>query len=296
MQKKMILSVSPHFHSGTSTRLIMRDVLIALMPAVAASIIFFGWRAIVLQTVAVFSAVLAEYCCQKIMRRKITIDDLSAVVTGLLLALCVSSAMPWWAVSLGAIFAIVVAKMLFGGLGFNIFNPALIGRAFLLASYPVFMTTWLKPFDTLTGATPLAVLKEHSGEIPGLLNLFFGSVGGSLGETSALAILLGAGYLFFRKVIDWRIPGVYLFTVVVFALLTGQSPLFHLLAGGLLLGAFFMATDYTTSPMSTKGKLIFGAGCGIVTMVIRLYGGYPEGVCYSILFMNMFVPLLDRIK
>jgi electron transport complex protein RnfD len=274
----------------------MRDVLIALLPAVAASIIFFGWRAILLQVVAIFSAVLAEYCCQKIMRRKITIGDLSAVVTGLLLALCVSAAMPWWAVSLGSIFAIVVAKMLFGGLGFNIFNPALIGRAFLLASYPVFMTTWLKPFDTLTGATPLAVLKEHSGEIPGLLNLFFGSVGGSLGETSALAILLGAGYLFFRKVIDWRIPGVYLFTVVLFALLTGQAPLFHLLAGGLLYGAFFMATDYTTSPMSTKGKLIFGAGCGIVTMVIRLYGGYPEGVCYSILFMNMFVPLLDRIK
>lgn len=296
MQKKIILSVSPHFHSGNSTRLIMQDLLLALMPAVLASLIFFGWRALVLEIVAVLSAVLTEFACQKIMRKKVTIDDLSAVATGLLLALCVSSAMPWWAVSLGSIFAIAVAKMLFGGLGFNIFNPALMGRAFLLASYPVFMTTWLKPFDSLTGATPLSLLKEKAGELPGLFSLFLGNVGGSLGETSALALLLGAGYLLYRKVIDWRIPGAYLGTVAVFALLAGQNITFQLLAGGLLLGAFFMATDYTTSPMTTKGKIIFGIGCGIVTMVIRLYGGYPEGVCYSILFMNMFVPLLDKIK
>lgn len=292
----MILSTSPHFHSGTSTRLIMQDILIALIPAVAASIVFFGWRALVIELSAVISAVAAEHITQKVLRKKTTIDDLSAVVTGLLLALCVSSFLPWWVVSLGAVFAIVVAKMLFGGLGFNIFNPALMGRAFLLASYPVFMTTWFKPFDSVTGATPLGILKEHSGTLPSLWSLFWGNVGGSLGETSALALLLGAAYLFYKKIIDWRIPGSYLLTVALFAVLTGQNIGFHLLAGGLMLGAFFMATDYTTSPMSTKGKIIFGMGCGIVTMVIRLYGGYPEGVCYSILFMNMFVPLLDRVK
>ncbi len=296
MNRKLILSVSPHLHSGTSTREIMIDVLIALFPAAIFSVLLFGLKALILIVVSILACVLTELICQLIRKKPLAIGDFSAVVTGLLLAFCVSAALPWWMIALGGFVSIAVAKELFGGVGFNIFNPALIGRAFLLASYPVAMTTWPKPFDMVTGATPLGMLKERAGEIPALSNLFFGNIGGSLGETSAILLLVGAAYLFYKKVIDWRVPAAYFGTVAVFALLAGQQILFHLLSGGLILGAFFMATDYATSPMTTKGKLIFGAGCGILTMTIRLFGGYPEGVCYAILIMNMFVPLMDKIK
>ena len=291
-----ILSVSPHIHSGSSTRIIMRDVLIALTPATLVSIWLFSWGAVITLTVAIVSAILAETVFQHYAKRPITIHDFSAVVTGVLLAFCLPATLPWWATALGSIFAIVVVKQFFGGLGFNIFNPALAARAFLLASYPVFMTTWVKPFDTVTSATPLVALKFHFASMYSLKDLFLGIHGGSLGETSALALLIGAVYLLARRVIDWRIPTAYVGTVALFAFCAGQNVPYHLLAGGLVLGAFFMATDYASSPMRTKAQLIFGAGCGILTMVIRLWGGYPEGVCYAILIMNMFVPLLDRMK
>jgi Na+-translocating ferredoxin:NAD+ oxidoreductase subunit D len=291
------LSVSPHIHSGNSTREIMQDVLLALMPAAVLAVVFFGLPAFVVMAAAVIASVLTEYLLQKILKRPVAIGDYSAVVTGLLLAFCLPPATAWWAAALGAVVSIAIAKQLFGGIGFNVFNPALIGRAFLLASYPVMITTWTKPFDTITTATPLALNKAGLlTELAALWSMFVGNIGGSLGETSALALLLGAGYLFFRRVIDWRIPAAYLATVAGFMYLVGQNVGFQLLAGGLILGAFFMATDYATSPMKTKGKIIFGIGCGVLTTVIRIWGGYPEGVCYAILIMNMFVPLIDRIK
>jgi electron transport complex protein RnfD len=287
----------------------MRDVLIALIPAWLAAVFFFGWRAVWLTAVCVGAAVLTEYLAALFFRRKNYLNDLSAVVTGLLLAFVLPPTLPLWAAAWGAVFAILVVKELFGGLGHNIFNPALSGRAFLLASFPLFMTSWTRPFDVLTTATPLALAKTgqlldtvtsaavQTGAVESVVHywdLFWGNIAGSLGETSALALLLGAAYLLCRRVIDWRIPLGYLGTVALFMFLAGEDAVFHLLAGGLLLGAFFMATDYTTSPMTRRGKWIFATGCGILTSVIRLWGGYPEGVCYSILIMNMFVPLIDR--
>jgi Na+-translocating ferredoxin:NAD+ oxidoreductase subunit D len=291
-----VITVSPHIHSGNATHKIMRDVLIALTPAALVAIWLFSWPALLVMVVSVATSVAAEYVFQKCAKKPITINDLSAVVTGLLLAFCLPPTTPWWAVFLGALFATVVVKQFFGGIGCNIFNPALAGRAFLMASYPIIMTTWVRPFDAVTTATPLGALKEHLPLVFSLKDLFLGTIGGSLGETSALALLIGAAYLLLRRVIDWRIPTAYLGTVALLMTLLGQNVPYHLLAGGLILGAFFMATDYTTTPMRTKGQLIFGLGCGIITVVIRLWGGYPEGVCYSILIMNMFVPLLDRLK
>jgi len=293
---KKVLSISPHLHSGNSTREIMLDVIIALIPASFAAVVFFGLRAFMVIFVAMGTAVLTEMFFQAMFRKKVTIDDYSAAVTGLLLAFTLPSTTSLWAVALASFVAIGVAKQLFGGLGFNIFNPALVGRAFLLASYPVMITTWVRPFDTLTGATPLNLLQQGAEILPGKLALFLGNVGGSLGETSVFALMIGAGYLFYKNIIDWRIPTSYILTVIIFMLISGQDAVFHVFAGGLMLGAFFMATDYTTSPMTTKGKLIFGCGCGLLTSLIRLYGGYPEGVCYAILIMNMFVPLLDKMK
>jgi electron transport complex protein RnfD len=274
----------------------MLDVLIGLSPAILAAIIFFGLPALMVLVAAIVSAVVTEFLFQKMFKKKSTITDLSAVVTGVLLAMCLPPSMPWWMVAIGSFMAIGITKQLFGGIGYNIFNPALIGRAFLMASYPVAMTTWTKPFDTITTASPLGLLKMGAiSNLPNLQDLFFGNIAGSLGETSALALLLGASYLIWKKVIDLRIPGAYIGTVALIMGIAGQSVPFHLLAGGLILGAFFMATDYTTSPMTTKGKLIFGIGCGALTAVIRLVGGYPEGVCYSILIMNTCVPLIDRL-
>lgn len=298
----LTVSSSPHLHSPDSVPAAMRDVLIALVPVLIVAVYYFRLPAVVVILACVVSAYVAELVCLKIMKRESPTREYSAVVTGLLLAFCLPPTLPVWMAALGAIFAVVIAKHLFGGLGHNIFNPALIGRAFLLVSFPVAMTTWVTPIDGVTTASPLGIIKEATGQqLPGIAELFLGNVSGSLGETSALALLIGGLYLLYKKHIDWRIPGSYLGTVFVLtsivAAVKGQGleyPLFHLFAGGLFLGAFFMATDWVTSPVTKTGRLIFGAGAGVLVVLIRLKGGYPEGVCYSILLMNVVTPLIDR--
>lgn len=302
---KMIAGSSPHLKSGQTTSIIMRDVLIALIPAALASVYFFRLNAVLLIITTIVSCVLSEYVTNKIMKRPVTIGDYSAAVTGLLLAFNLPPAIPLWMAAIGGIFAIVITKQLFGGLGMNFINPALAARAFLMASWPVAMTTWTKTaVDAATSATPLAIIKK-GGEVvtdtpPDILNLFLGNIPGSLGETSALALLIGAAYLVARRVITLEIPLTFIGTVALMTWVFGGNSLFsgnflyHIFAGGLMLGAFFMATDYTTSPVSRKGKIIMGIGCGLLTSIIRLYGGYPEGVCYSILLMNLTVPLIDK--
>ncbi len=282
----------------------MLDVLIALVPATAAAVYFFGVRAALVIAVTTAASVLAEFVSNKIMKKPITIGDLSAAVTGLLLAFNLPPGIPLWVAAIGGVFAIVVAKQLFGGLGMNFINPALAARAFLMASWPVFMTTWTTPMvDAVSSATPLAIIKsaEAAGATPpSIAQLFLGNVAGCLGETSALAILVGAAYLVVRRVITLETPLAFIGTVAAMTWVLGGKGLFsgdvpyHLFAGGLMLGAFFMATDYPTSPITWKGKIIFGVGCGLLTSVIRLYGGYPEGVCYSILLMNLAVPIIDK--
>lgn len=298
----LIVSSSPHLHSPDNIPAAMRDVLIALVPALIAAVYFFRLPAVMVILACVVSAYCAEMVCLKIMKKDMATREYSAVITGLLLAFCLPPTLPPWMAALGSVFAVVVAKHLFGGLGNNIFNPALIGRAFLLASFPVAMTSWVSPFDGVTTASPLGIMKEATGrQLPGIAEMFLGNVSGSLGETSALAILIGGLYLLFRRHIDWRIPGSYLGTVFVLtsivAAVKGQGlwyPVFHLFAGGLFLGAFFMATDWVTSPVTKMGRIVFGVGAGIIVVLIRLKGGYPEGVCYSILLMNVATPLIDR--
>jgi electron transport complex protein RnfD len=337
-----LVSSAPHIRSGESIPRIMWSVVIALAPAAGFSVYLFGVRALVLIGVSVGSAVAAELLIRLFLRKPLTMLDGSAVITGLLLAMNLPPHAPWWMAAVGAAFAIIIVKQLFGGLGFNIFNPALAARALLMASWPVYMTTaWhrfsagnvLSPaslnaaglppavYDTLTRATPLGLLRDGprilagSGlgtaplyEIatsPGMLkSLFIGNIGGCVGETSALLLLAGALFLMIRKIITWHIPAAYAGTVAAAAAIyyyaTGcpawqMMPLFHLLSGGLMLGAFFMATDMVTSPVTRKGMLLFGAGCGLVTFIIRIWGGYPEGVSYAILIMNAFVPLIDRL-
>jgi electron transport complex protein RnfD len=297
----LLVTSSPHAHSPDNVPAAMRDVLIALSPALAAALYFFRLPALMVIVSCVASAYAAEYVCLKVMKKEMT-NEYSAIITGLLLAFCLPPTLPVWMAALGSIFAIVVAKHLFGGLGQNIFNPALIGRSFLLASFPVAMTTWVSPIDGLTSATRLGIMKEAMGQqLPTLGQLFMGNVSGSLGETSALAILLGGVYLLYRGHIDWRIPGSFIGTVFLLMAITsavkGEGlwyPLFHIFAGGLFLGAFFMATDWVTSPITKLGRIIFGAGCGFLVVLIRLKGGYPEGVCYAILLMNVATPLIDR--
>jgi electron transport complex protein RnfD len=280
----------------------MRDVLIALVPTLLAGLYFFRLPALFLVLSCVASAYAAEYLCLKALGKQTPVKEQSAVVTGLLLALCLPPTLPIWMGALGSAFSIVIAKQLFGGLGYNIFNPALIGRCFLLASFPVAMTRWVSPVDGITTASPLGALKEAiEGPLPTLAQMFFGTVSGSLGETSALAVLLGGLYLFYRGHIDWRTPFSFLGTVFVltsvFAAVTGKGPaypFFHLFAGGLFLGAFFMATDWVTTPVTKLGRILFGIGCGCLVVLIRIKGGYPEGVAYSILLMNVVTPLLDR--
>ncbi len=300
----LIAGSSPHLRSDATARRIMLDVLIALVPATAAAVYFFGVRAALVIAVTTAASVLAEFVSNKIMKKPITIGDLSAAVTGLLLAFNLPPGIPLWVAAIGGVFAIVVAKQLFGGLGMNFINPALAARAFLMASWPVFMTTWTTPMvDAVSSATPLAIIKsaEAAGATPpSIAQLFLGNVAGCLGETSALAILVGAAYLVVRRVITLETPLAFIGTVAAMTWVLGGKGLFsgdvpyHLFAGGLMLGAFFMATDYPTSPITWKGKIIFGVGCGLLTSVIRLYGGYPEGVCYSILLMNLAVPIIDK--
>ncbi len=306
---KLIISPSPHIHGGDSIEKNMRGVILALMPALLVGFYFFGFGALIVTLTSVISCVLFEYLIQRFMlKTKPTIHDGSAIVTGVLLAMNLPANIPFWMVILGALFAIGVAKMSFGGLGNNPFNPALAGRVFLLISFPVAMTTWPVPsplsityLDAATGATPLSTLKGSHAEIPQLLDLLTGNMGGSLGEVSAVAILLGLVYLLVRKIITWQIPVSILLTVAVF---TGilylanpeefASPTFHLLTGGLMLGAVFMATDYATSPMNKRGMVIYGVGIGVITVVIREFGAYPEGVSFAILIMNAFTPLINH--
>jgi Na+-translocating ferredoxin:NAD+ oxidoreductase subunit D len=292
------VSSSPHIRTNTTVQTVMRDVLIALLPATFAGIYFFKLQALLVILVSVISCVGFEALWQKLTKQKITVFDLSAAVTGLLLAFNLPASIPLWIPVVGSAFAIILVKQFFGGIGQNIMNPALAARAFLLASWPVQMTNWT--VDGVSAATALGILKEGTGALPSAMNMFLGNVGGTIGETSALALLLGGAYLLFKKIISWHIPVVYIVTVYILTFVLGRNgfmsgnALYEILAGGLILGAFFMATDYTTSPITKKGQLIFGVGCGIVTSVIRIYGGYPEGVSYSILFMSLFVPLIDK--
>lgn len=317
------ISPAPHITSKTSTQKIMWNVVVALMPALIYSIHIFGERAILLILVSVLSAVVSEYTFNKITKRGIHVSDGSAVITGILLAFNISPNSPWWIPATGSAFAILVVKQLFGGLGYNIFNPALAGRAFLTASWPSLMAgNWAPPasgtlsglptqaLDGIAQATPLTLLKVNPTEsIAQSLNstymlkaLFFGKVGGCIGETSALLLLIGASYLFIRKYADWKISVGYIGSVFIFSGLlyylgkTPAIPLFHILSGGVMLGGLFMATDMVTSPVTIKGRWIFGIAGGIICVLIRVWGGYPEGVSYSILIMNMFVPLLDKIS
>lgn len=300
---KFRVSSSPHIRSGETTQRIMLDVIIALLPALFAGVLYFGFRALSVTVTAVVFAVVTEIVMQKILGKPVTVKDLSAVVTGMLLAFNVPATLPLWIVAVGSIFAIAVAKQCFGGLGYNFINPALAARAMLLASWPVRMTSWVTPgADAVSTATPLALAKggaEAAGQaLPNIWSLFIGNVGGCIGETSALALLIGGLYLIYRGVISPRIPVAFIATVAVLALIfTGFNPymmVYNIFAGGLFLGAIFMATDYSTSPMTAKGQIIFAIGCGFLTSVIRFYGGYPEGVSYSILLMNLATPLIDR--
>lgn len=300
----IIVSATPHVRAKESIQSVMRDVLIALVPATAMGIYYFGLRALMLIAISMASAVFFEYLYQKLMKKPTTVTDLSAAVTGLLLALNMPSSAPWWMPIVGNAFAILLCKQLFGGLGQNFVNPALIGRAFLLASYPTAMTAWVAPgwTDAVTTATPLAALKAGSF-IPtssDYMAALTGNIGGCIGETCAIALLLGGIYLLFKKIITWTIPVIYIATVMVLTWVIGRNglmtgfPVYEALVGGLMLGAFFMATDYTTSPVTPKGQIIMALGCGLLTSLIRIYGGYPEGVSYSILIMNLCVPLIDR--
>ena len=311
--EKLLVSPNPHIHAPVSTKTLMRDVIIALIPAVICSFVFYGWREILVMAVSVASCVLLEWAIKKYMLRKpSTIGDLSAVITGILLALNLPYTTPWWVVMIGAVVAIGVAKMTFGGIGQNIWNPALVGRVFLLVSFPTYMTTWGAPqgvVDAVSGPTPLGAIQEglmqgaSVQELTSAFNykdLLFANLGGSAGEACALALLAGFVYLCCRKVIKpWitlSIFGTVALTSLIFWGIDPSrftDPLFNLLTGGLVLGACFMATDYVTSPMSLWGGVIFGVGIGFLTMMIRYFGSYPEGVSFAILIMNSVVPLLN---
>lgn len=315
---KLIVSPSPHIHSKTTTRVLMRDVVIALLPAAAVSVVFYGWKELLVLAVSVLSCVLLEWAITKyLLRKPSTVADLSAVVTGILLALNLPPTTPWWIVSIGAFAAIGVAKMTFGGLGQNVFNPAIVGRVILLVSFPTYMTHWEMPqglfgVDAVSGATPLGAIKEgllQGATVPDLMaqhghtysQMLFANIGGSAGEISALAILAGFAYLLVRKVVKPWIPLSVLGTVAAVSCIFWLAdparftdPLFNLLTGGLLLGSCFMATDYVTSPMSTKGGIVFGVGIGFITLMIRYFGSYPEGMSFAILIMNATVPLLNN--
>jgi electron transport complex protein RnfD len=292
------VSSSPHIKSNDSVQGIMRDVIIALLPATLAGIYFFGIQAFLVTLISVVSCIAGEALWQKLTHKKITIGDLSAVVTGLLLAFNLPAAVPLWLPAIGGLFAIIIVKQFFGGIGQNIMNPALAARAFLLTSWPVHMTNFT--VDGVSSATALGILKSGSGELPSLMNLFIGNVGGCIGETSAIALLIGAAYLLYKKIISWHIPVAFIGSVFILTFIFGRdglmtgNALYEILAGGLILGAFYMATDYTTSPMAKNGQLIFGIGCGVLTTIIRIYGGYAEGVSYSILIMSLFVPFIDK--
>ena len=296
---KFTMSSSPHVRSSETTRRIMIDVIIALLPATVCGVYFFGFSALWVVLVCVASAILTEAILQKLMHKKVTAFDGSAALTGLLLALNLPPSVPLWIPVLGGAFAIAIVKQCFGGLGHNFLNPALAARAFLVVSWPTAMTTWTMPVDAVSSATPLTALKL-GGTLSPYLDMAVGNVGGCIGETSAIALVIGGLYLLARRVIDWRIPVFYIGSVALITWIAGPDGLFtgdalyHILGGGLMIGAIYMATDYTTSPMANRGKIIYAVGCGVLTSVIRLWGGFPEGVSYSILLMNLVVPLIDK--
>lgn len=319
--RHFVVSTSPHAHAGTSVQRIMLDVIIALIPALLTAAWFFGWHALRLTAVCVAACVITESICRRMMGRDPGITDLSTVVTGILLAFNLPPSLPSWMAIVGSISAVAIAKQVFGGIGYNPFNPALIGRVVLLVSFPVAMTKWHNPLDPgrwtglgwidgATTATPLGAVKEavRAGEtLPAwdhatMMDFFLGSMSGCIGEVSALAIILGGIYLLCRKCISWHIPVSYIGTVAVFAAVlrlvdqdANMPVLFHMLSGGLMLGAIFMATDMVTSPVTRRGMLVFGIGCGLLTVIIRRWGGYPEGVSFAILLMNSVVPLINRL-
>ncbi len=304
--EKYLLSSSPHAHGPRTVSSLMLDVIVALLPAFGCAIFFFGLRALLLAGTCIAACLVTEALCRIAMKRENSIGDLSAVLTGLLLALNLPPDLPLWMAAAGGVFAIGICKQAFGGLGYNPFNPALAARAFMLISFTGPMTTWSSSawqgLDAATTATPLALVKKGAegfdwSQVAIIKNLFLGNVNGCIGETSALALLLGAAYLLCRRTITWHIPVSFICTVFVFAMIQGGvPPLVHVLSGGVVLGACFMATDYVTSPITAKGKLIFGCGCGLLTMLIRTAptGAYPEGVSFSILIMNAIAPLINR--
>ncbi len=300
MENRLTVSSSPHIRSSETTQKIMRDVTIALAPAAAFGVYNFGLRALTILVLSIVSAIVTEALCQKIRKQAITIDDFSAVVTGLLLGMNLPSTVPYWIPVVGSVFAIAVVKQAFGGLGHNFINPALAARALLVASWPVQMTTWSSvTTDATATATVLGIIKEGTGaELPSLMDMLLGRIGGCIGETSALLLLLGGLYLIYKGIISIKIPGIYIGTVAILTLIiTGfdvNMTIIHILSGGLILGAFFMATDYASSPITPKGQIIYAIGMGLITVVIRFYGGYPEGVSYSILLMNVAAPLIDK--
>ena len=307
---KLKVSSSPHIRTSEGITHIMLDVIIALMPALIVSVYVFGLRALFLVAVSVASCAAFEYLYCLILKKPNSVSDLSACVTGLLLAFCLPVSSQWWMVVVGAAFAIIIVKQLYGGIGKNFMNPALAGRAFLLASWPAAMTLWTAPRadlplikavpDAVSSATPLSALSQGIAPEASFADMALGMIGGSMGEVSALALLVGGAYLIYRKVIGWQIPVAYIGTVAVLSFLfpkTGSGiefMLYSVFGGGLFLGAIFMATDYVTSPVTKKGQLVFGIGCGLFTVLIRYFGSYNEGVCYSIMVMNLLVPLIEK--
>jgi electron transport complex protein RnfD len=315
-KNRLIVSTSPHFRGEETTQRIIWCVILALQPAAFMSVYFFGPKAVAILTISIVSSVALEYLYQKALGKKVTISDGSAALTGLLLGLTLPPSVPMYIPVIGSFVSVILAKQLFGGFGYNIFNPALIGRAFLQVCFPKIMTEWLEPtaafiyIDAKTTATPLGVLKEEglqrllemSGSYMNLYtNLLFGYRAGSLGETSVVALMIGAMFLMYKGYITWHIPVSYLLTAGLLAWMFGGAgslftgnPVVHLMSGGIILCAFFMATDYVTSPLDNRGRILFGVGCGCIAMLIRLKGGYPEGVMFSVLLMNCFTPLIDR--
>ncbi len=302
MENRLFVSSSPHIRTKESVQSVMRDVLIALLPATVYGIYIFGAKAALLVVIAIAAAVGTEAFIQGVLRKqKITVSDLSAAVTGLLLAMNIPVSAPWWLALVGSIFAIAIVKQAFGGLGHNFMNPALAARAMLMASWPVQMTGWTAPgVDAVSAATPLGIIAEGGqlAELPDMFSAFVGNIGGCIGETSALLLVLGGLYMIYREVITWRIPVIYISTVFIFGfLLQGfdfYMAAYQIVVGGLMLGAFFMATDYASSPVTAKGQYIYAFGAGLLTILIRVFGSLPEGVSYSILLMNVATPLIEK--
>lgn len=319
LENKLLVSSSPHIRSNESVQRIMLDVVIALIPAIIGSVYFFGLNALKLILISVASSVLFEAIIQKVFNKSITINDFSAIITGILIAFNLPASAPWWLPIMGSAFAIIVVKQFFGGLGSNFMNPALAARAMLLTSWPAHMSTYTGTTpDVTASATPLAIMKygmesdggasatveavasasESAGaELPTLMDMFIGNIPGAIGETSVLLLLIGAAYLIIRQVIDWKIPVFYIGTTFIMLMLLGIEAEFlpyHILGGGLILGAFYMATDYSSTPVTPLGKIIFAVGAGVLTAIIRVHGGYPEGVSYSILLMNVAAPLIEK--